>query len=168
MKYFIPFFLLLLSTNCSDGDLQIETLDFDSATLQFCETSPTTGSTLFFKLNGDEALVLTLQSGILKNEDSGGILTSDIPGQSQLIYRIFSDDVTKNYFCASIPPATPTVLEEITAQAGEIRISTIQSASDTTLYEHTIELSGISLVNSQGERITDLSINNFGTISTSQ
>jgi hypothetical protein len=58
-------------------------------------------------------------------------------------------------------------VEEILATNGEIRISTIQNPSDSTQYQHTIELSNITLVNEQGERITDTSINDFGTVTTS-
>ncbi len=160
----LALFGLLIS--CNDGDLQIETIDFDSASLQFCESEVTTASSIFFKLNTTEALILDLQNGVLKNEASGGQIISTVPGQSKITYRTFSDNVSKNYFCDEIPPPTPTVLEEIEAEGGEVFITTVQSESDTTQYEHTIEFSGISLVNSSGERITDLSINNFGMITT--
>ena len=154
--------------SCSDGDLQIETIDFDAASLDFCETTITTSSTVFFKLNTSEALILELQSGVLKNEASDGQIVSTVPGQSQIFYRTFSDNVAKSYFCDDIPPTTPTVLEEISAEGGEVFITTVRNETDTTMYDHTIEFSGISLINSKGERITDLSINDFGTISTQE
>ena len=158
--------LLFLLISCDDGDLQIEIIDFDSASIDFCESSTDINSTFFFKLNPTEALILDLQSGILQNEPSDGTIVSTVPGQSQLTYRTFSDNVTRNYFCDQVPPATPIVVEEILAEGGEVLITTIQVANDTTMYEHTIELNGISLVNSQGERITNLNIDNFGTITT--
>ena len=151
---------------CNDGDLQIEIIDFDSANIDFCETTTDINSTFFFKLNPTEALILDLQSGILQNEPSDGTITSTVPGQSQVTYRTFSDNVNENYFCDLLPPASPVVIEEILAEGGQVLITTIQSENDTTLFEHTIELSGISLVNSQGERITNLNIDNFGTITT--
>lgn len=155
-----------LFLNCSDGDLQIETIDFDDVTVQYCGSSPTTATSIFFKINNDESLILDLQDGLLKNEVSDGTLSSTVPGQSNVTYRIFSENVTKSYFCSDIPPGSPSVLEEIGAAAGEVLVTTVQSATDTTAYIHTIELSGISLVNDKGERITDLRINNFGTITT--
>ncbi len=161
--------LLLLSClilSCDDGDLQIEIIDFDSASIDFCETTTDTSSTFFFKLNPTEALILDLQSGILQNEVSDSTIVSTVPGQSQVTYRTFDGDVSKNYFCDQLPPADPTVLEEILAEGGEVFVTTVQSVNDTTIYEHTIELNGISLVNSQGERITNLNIDNFGTITT--
>ena len=166
MKRSFVLLLFCLFLSCNDGDLQIEIIDFDNATIEFCETSVDINSTFFFKLNTAEALILDLQSGILQNEPSDSTIVSNVPGQSQVTYRTFSDDVNSNYFCDQIPPVTPVVVEEILAEGGEVLITTIQSENDTTIYEHTIQLSGISLVNSQGERITNLNIDDFGTITT--
>ena len=88
------------------------------------------------------------------------------PGASQLTYRIFKGDIASGYFCDAIPPAEPTVLENLEAEAGKVRIVTVQNASDTTKFEHTITLEGTSFVNSKGERLTNLSVENFGTITT--
>jgi hypothetical protein len=164
-RSFLLLFLLFL-VSCDDGDLQIETIDFNSADIDFCETITDLSSTFFFKLNPNEALILELQSGILKNEDSDGPIISSVPSQSQLTYRTFSDDVSKNYFCDQVPPATPVVIEEILAEGGEVLVTTIQSETDTTIYEHTLELNEITLINSKGERITNLSIDQYGTIIT--
>jgi hypothetical protein len=153
--------LILLS--CSDGDLQIETIDFDSVTVQTCMTV-TTDTEVFFKINSEEALILTLQSGLLNNEASTETITSAVPSRSSIVYRIFNETVTSSYFCSDIPPTSPTVVEEIVAEGGEVLITTI--AVDDTTFEHTIQLQGISLVNDQGERITDLTINDFGTVTT--
>lgn len=161
-KLFIaPIFMLLMC--CSDGDLDIETIDFDSAAVEQCGTVSTT-TRIFFKRNGDEALILNLQSGLLKNEATTETISSTVPGQSTLTYRIFNENISSSYFCADIPPATPLVSEEIAAEDGQVLITTV--AVDETTFEHTIQLQGISLVNAQGERITDLSINDFGTITT--
>ena len=162
--FLLLFFCLLLS--CDDGDLQIEIIDFDDSTIDFCESETDINSTFFFKLNSTEALILDLQNGILQNEASEGTIVSNVPGQSQLTYRTFSGNINKNYFCDQLPPSDPVVLEEILAEGGEVFITTVQSVNDTTVFEHTIELNGISLVNSNGERITNLNIDDFGTITT--
>jgi hypothetical protein len=57
------------------------------------------------------------------------------------------------------------VTEEIEAEDGLVIIKSIANA-DTTAYTHTIALSGITLINGIGERITDLSINEFGEVTT--
>ena len=168
MRIRIALVLVLLVISCDDGNIQIESIDFDSASLEYCESETTISSSVFFKLNTSEAIILELQSGVLKNESSDGTIISTVPGQSQITYRTFSDNISKGYFCDEIPPITPTVVEEILAAGGEVFITTVQNAADTTQYDHTIEFSGISLVRDNGERITDLTINNFGTISTTE
>ena len=168
MKKVVLLFALLIFSACSDGDLAIDVIDFDSAALQFCESETTVNSTIFFKINGSEALILELQSGLLQNQVSTDTIRSTFPSQSNLIYRFFDDDVSKNYFCDDIPPPTPGVIEEILAEAGEVLITTIQSETDTTRYEHTLKLSGVTLVNEQGERITNTQIEDFGTITTQE
>jgi hypothetical protein len=161
-------FILCFLNSCGDGDLIIETIDFNDTSITFCESATTTNSTLFFKLKTTEALILTLKSGLLKNEVSNDTIKSAVPGESQIVYRSFTDDISKKYFCDAVPPISPTVTEEYQAEGGEVYITTVQSANDTTIYEHRIELSGISLVNSQGQRITDLRINDFGTVTTKE
>lgn len=168
MKKLIVPILLLLGFSCSDGELQIETLDFDSVSIQDCSDIDVTTSNVLFKISSDEALILELQSGVLNNGNSvtDTIETmTTIPSQSRLIYRVFSDNVTNSYFCDDFPPASPTVIEEIEAEDGSIIIKSI-AINDSTEFSHTIQLSGISLVNDSGERITDLSINEFGEITT--
>lgn len=166
MKERIAIFLLLATAACSSGDLQIETIDFEAASVQYCGTV-TTDTRVFFKLNDRDALILQLASGLLRNEPSDGAIQSTIPGASQLTYRIFNGDVDSGYFCDAIPPAEPGVLEDLLAEAGTVRIVTVQSATDTTKFEHTITLQGVSFVNSQGERLTNLSVEDFGTVTTS-
>ena len=166
MKQVILFAFLGLLLSCDDGDLQIETLNFDDSTIAFCGTA-STASQVFFKINGDEALILTLEAGILKNEVSDGSLESAIPGNSKVTYRIFSGTVSNSYFCSNIPPTTPTVVDEIEAIDGKVLVNTIL-LEDGITYQHTIQLSEISLVNENGSRITDLSINDFGVVTTTE
>jgi hypothetical protein len=166
VKKAILFLMISGLAACSDGELQIETIDFDEETLQFCGTA-TTSTELLFKISETEVLILQLQSGLLENETSTDTIISSIPGESQLIYRALNDNASTAYFCDPIPPATPTVIEEIPAEAGNVRIFTTQSANDTTSYEHDIRLAGVSFVNEAGERITNLFVSNFGTLVTS-
>jgi hypothetical protein len=151
---------------CSDGELQIDTIDFDEVALDFCGTA-STQTELLFKVKGSEALILDLQSGLLRNEVSADTLESTIPGQSQLIYRILSEDVNDAYFCDAIPPVVPSVVEEIPAETGTVYIFTSQNANDTTLFEHRIWFKDVSFVNQAGERLTNLTVDEFGTLQTS-
>ncbi|MGB5665525.1 MAG: hypothetical protein WBM53_01665 [Maribacter sp.] len=168
MKNGLFFCFLALIISCNDGDLTIETIDFDSiTTIQTCESTVTTSSTVYFKINDTEALILELQSGVLKNEASAATISSVIPSQSKITYRAFSDNVSSNYFCDAIPTTTPSVVEEIEATDGEVLVTTTMvTDGTTTTYEHTIQLSGITFITSTNQRITDLQINDFGTIIT--
>jgi hypothetical protein len=166
MKKYLLIGCSILFFGCNDGDLQIETVDFDSIdTIESCnDISPTTENVLF-KINDDEALILNLPSELLKNEVSTTEIESLVPGSSQITYRIFSETVSSSYFCDSPPPLTPTVLEEIEAEAGSIFVTT--TTEDNITYSHTIQLSGITFLNENGSRITDLQISEFGTVTTS-
>jgi hypothetical protein len=167
MKKFFLFGVLIFLLACDDGDLQIETLDFDSTTIQTCEGVSVDTGNLLFKLNATEALILELPFGAIRNEASEGSTEYAVSatGTVKVTYRTFSDNVSTTYFCADIPVTTPTVLDEIIAEGGSVFITSTLSADELS-YNHVIELSAISLVTSKDVRITDLSINNFGTVTT--
>ena len=169
MRKFILLVLCLgILFSCSDGDLEIETIDFDSVTLQFCSSPNPTSTNLLFKINDSEALILELQSNVLNNGVAGETITteSNVPSQSQVTYRIFSDTVDNGYLCDDIPPAEPIVIDEVEAEDGQIIIETVVDPDDNTKFVHTISLSGISFVTKSGERITNLAINEFGEVTT--
>ncbi|MRH99060.1 hypothetical protein GH721_00820 [Kriegella sp. EG-1] len=157
--------LILLFFSCDDGDLTIETIDFDSVDMQNCDTADI-NTTVFFKINGDETLILELQSGLLLNEVSTTEIESEIGSGSQLTYRVFSDDVTSTYFCSEIPTTEPTVLSEITAEKGTLFINTTAVEEDSLSFLHTITLSEVTFETDDDSRLTDLTINNFGEVTT--
>jgi hypothetical protein len=163
-KIFLIFFLIGLS-NCSKGELQISTIDFDTASLQYCD-AVNIESQLFFKINGQESLILQLAPGLLQNENSEGIIESPIPSASKLTYRIFNNTVSVSYFCDLLTPASPVVIEDLNAEVGRVRIETIQNTDDPQKFDHTITLQGVSFVNSKGERLTNLTVENYGTVTT--
>jgi hypothetical protein len=165
MKKATIILLLALGLSCSKGELQITSIDFESAALQYCAT-PTIETQLLFKLNDREALVLQLAPGLLRNENSDGIIESVIPASSKLSYRIFNDKVTSNYFCDLLPPAKPVVVKDLQAEVGRVRIETIQNQEDPNQFDHIISLQGISFVNAKGERLTNLSVEDFGVLTT--
>ena len=70
------------------------------------------------------------------------------------------------YFCSDIPPAQPTVIDEVEAEDGSVIIETIVDPDDASSFLHTISLSGISFVTDSGERITNIAISEFGEVTT--
>ena len=167
MKKLAIYILIATGISCSKGDLQITSIDFESAALQYC-ASPTVETQLLFKINEREALILQLGPGLLRNEESNGLIESNIPASSKLSYRIFNDKVTSNYFCDLLPPAKPLVVEDLQAEVGRVRIETIQNEENPNQFDHTITLQGISFVNAKGERLTNLSVEEFGVLTTIQ
>ena len=166
MKKWLSIPLLFTLLACNDGDLEISAIDFDDTLVQYCDTQVSTLTTLFFKLNSEEALILELQSGLLKNEESTEDISSSIPGQSQVTYRTFDGSVSSDYFCSNIPPVSPKVIEDILAENGQVLISTLRNETDTTLFDHTISFQNLSLIRENGERITDLTTLEYGIITT--
>lgn len=169
MKKIVLLSICAITMACNDGDLQIETLDFDSVDAQTCETLVLGGTDpiVFFKINSDESLILELPSTALKNEEVSNVESEVTDGGSTAVtYRIFDDIITKDYFCSQVPLGSPLLTEEIRAQAGKVIITT--TTTDSITYTHEIRLSGISLVTSSNTRITDLSIDRFAVISTTK
>ncbi|GLU44194.1 hypothetical protein Musp01_18180 [Muricauda sp. NBRC 101325] len=162
--------MLSLATvfSCSDGDLSIETIDFDSVAIDYCTAPSPTTANLLFKINENQTLILELQSAVLNNGVVGETVVTEsaVPGRSQVTYRIFNDDVSDDYFCDNIPPAEPVVTDEVIAEDGTVIITTIVNPDDETQFLHTIELSGISFITGSDERITNLTISEFGEVTT--
>ncbi len=164
---------LAILCSCDDGNLQIEGVDFDDVNIDSCgNVDDATDTTFFFKTNGDEALLLTLNSGLLENITSlDGSITSNISatGSPQLLYRLFTGDVSSSYFCDEIPPLEPTVLAENFATGGEITILTNVGSvtASEKVYSHNITIRDLSLTNDNGERLTDTSILEYGDFNTS-
>ena len=166
MKKVFSLVFLSIFLSCDDGNLLIETVDFDSIEIiGSCEEVSATTANVLFKINVDEALILALPAGMLKNEIITEDIESAIPSASQLTYRIFTGDVSTNYFCDDLPPVSPTVSEEITAEDGSVLITT--TTEDSITFEHSIRLINISFVTEDGSRITDLQVSEFGTVTTS-
>jgi len=167
MKNILCLSLLVFLIACDDGDLQIETIDFDSASIQNCDQISVETANVLFKLNSSEALILELPNGAIKNETSEGQVeyAVTVSGPAKATYRTFSDNVSTDYFCSDIPLTEPTVVEEIIAQGGKVLITTTVNDIGTT-YAHEIQLSTISFVTANDSRITNLAIDNFGTVTT--
>jgi len=169
MKKFLILFIFPLLFGCDDGDLQIETLDFNSvATIQTCATVAVASQNILFKLNDEQALILDLPANTLKNEVGTIQIEFTDATATNLIYRFFSDTATNAYFCDDIPPVSPTVVDEIIASQGTLQITTVASGTEEApTFDHTIEIVTVTLNTNEGQRITDLTINEFGTITTS-
>jgi len=156
-------FSILVVLSCSDGEITISSIDFNEVVIQSCNT--TAAATFFFKIKDNETIVLQIPAGLLKSSVSENTIESSIPSQSALTYRTFQDKISSGYFCDALPTLSPTLIKNAIATSGSILVNTVLS-EDGSSFEHKIQLSGITFIDDQGRRITDLNINDFGTFIT--
>lgn len=156
MKRFFGLLLLVLSLNsCDDGDLILETIDFDDAITQSCSTN-----NVLYRLNEKEALLLEIDKTIFQNEPTSvnEPIEITIGDDNRVIYRFYNGLVASDNFCETIPPATPSVVDEWTVTGGTIQIYTtaVKTTNTTTKstkitgYNHTIIFKNITFLKKNG------------------
>jgi hypothetical protein len=153
MKRFLGIlFLSLILNSCDDGDLFLEDINFDNATVAKCETNG-----IIYKLNEKEALLLELPRLVLPNETKTQSII--IGGENRVVYRFYDGKVSQENICETIPPATPIVTDQWNATAGIIEIAStpIKKIDETnnstriTGYNHFIVLRNITFKKSDGK-----------------
>lgn len=146
---------------CNDGGLEVENIDFNGINISYCGTL-NLEEELLFKINDREALILELPNAFFTLEEKNREYT--IPSAAQLIYRVFDDKVTSTYFCSLIPEINPKVVNSYDAVGGKLLVTSTLN-SETDQYDYTIELQEVSFALNEDQRITNLSIEEFGALS---
>ncbi len=127
MRKLIFLLALFFMTGCNDGEVFVTEFDFDDAGIQLCDNSPDDDELyVFYKINTEtnETLLLTFESSTDIFGEVGEIDDIDLERDNNVFeYRRFNGVVDEDYFCSSVPPATPTAVEVITADSGFIRIT---------------------------------------------
>ena len=161
MKRFLCLILMLsLLTNCDDGDLTVDTIEFEDVNASSCEN-------LIYKINDTEALIIEIPNieNVIVNDptplDEPMIL--EINGTStRVIYRSYSGNVSAASFCGNIPPPEPVVEEEWTASSGTIEITTtavktpnddLEGGEVITGYRHQIIFRNIEFDKPEGSQL---------------
>ena len=130
---------------CDDGDITLESFNFDTVNIQEC-----TDNNLIFKINDDEMLLLNIPASSFVNIETpdGSPRTVTVNSTNQIIYRIYSGNVTDDSVCNLIPPASPIVQEEWIATGGTIEIITdpIYDTDGITIlrYTHNIKFVNVN------------------------
>lgn len=159
MKRFFGLLLLVLSLNgCDDGDLILETIDFDDATTLSCSTN-----NVLYRLNEKEALLLEIPKSIFQNEPTpvNEPIEISIGGDNRVIYRFYNGVVATDNICETIPPATPSVVDQWTATGGTIQIyttsvkttNTTTNSTKITGYNHNIVFKNITFSKTNGTQV---------------
>ncbi|MBC9795296.1 hypothetical protein [Sinomicrobium weinanense] len=161
--FFGTFLAALTLSGCNDGDMDIDRVDFSEGSIENCSDS-FKNSGLLFKIVDSEVLILELEKGFLGNRKTQDSIDSKIPDKSKLSYRYFDGTVSKDYFCNTVTPATPSVLQEIVATGGTIRALTTPK-TDGSGFNHGIVIHDAVLVNNAGEKVIErrFSLGTFGT-----
>ena len=161
-KYTCLLLFALLLNGCDDGDLTVETFDFDDVTATSCPNSET--NVLIYKLKGQESLLLQIPKINLKNEITGTGAPQEFNidnGSFKLAYRAYDGPVTTANICDAIRPVSPNVTNEWFATGGTIIITTnanyTTNATDNstriTGYTHNIRLNNVTYSKPSGIQI---------------
>jgi hypothetical protein len=158
MKRFLGIlFLVVMISGCDDGDLFLEDINFDNATVATCANND-----IIYKLNEKEALLLELPGFIFPSETKTQEVT--IGGSNRVVYRFFNGTVKDDNICETIPPATPIVVDQwIATPGGKIVItstaikSTDPASNSTKItgYNHYIVLKNITFQKTNGTQVYD-------------
>jgi hypothetical protein len=157
MKRFLGLLLCaLLFNSCDDGNIKLETFNFDTAAaINDCDVN----NGLFFKVKNNEALILqtpisTFANVVTPTNTPRTILVSST---NKVIYRFFDSIISSSYFCASFPPASPTVSDEwnaatgVSGTSGIIEVTTTQILNPSTQvltgYNHYVVFKNITFSN---------------------
>lgn len=146
-------FVLLLS-GCDDGDIVLQSFNFDAATIQKC-----TDKDLLFKINDEELLLIDIAPENFPNEITpvGSPRIVTISSSNRVLYRKYNGTVGSTTICSDVPPAAPAVTGEWTAATGgTIQITStaitttdpVTGVETTTGYNHQIKFLNIQFVGS--------------------
>ena len=134
---------------CDDGDITLESFNFDTVAVQNCPTN-----NLVYKIKSNELLLLNIPASSFINEETpdGSPRVVTVSSSNKIIYRIYSDNLSSSGICSILPPATPVVEKEWNASGGRIEIITdkLFATDGTTVtgYTHNIKLVNVNFSNS--------------------
>jgi hypothetical protein len=103
-KLFVLVASIFLLQACDDGDIALESFNFDNVLVQNCASN-----NLVFKIKNNELLLLNIPSSSFANEETPDGIPRVIPVNStnKIIYRIYSDNISLSGICSILPPANP-------------------------------------------------------------
>ena len=161
-RYISILFLTLFLNGCDDGNLNVDTIDFDDAAVQSCTNG------IIYKLNDNESMLLQMPEGSIIDEptaDPSKPLQYNINNSTyKVIYRAYNGAVSTSNICDAIPPATPNVIEQWTATTGIIEIITTQNTTTNTTdnstritgYTHNIKFKNIIFSKPEGPQLYEI------------
>jgi hypothetical protein len=155
-RVFSLLFFVLFLNGCDDGDLTLETINFEAVATKSCSTN-----NIIYKLKENEALLLQIPLTEFVNEPTSPgvpkVLTID-NSSIRVIYNFYNGSVADDNICNTIPPATPVVIGQWKGIDGRIEITTtaitkegsIAGSTVITGYNHLIVFKNITFDKGNG------------------
>lgn len=121
-------------SSCDDGEIVVKDFDFDNVALKTCNSA---AIHVFYKSNdiSFESLSLRLEPGFdLYGEAKTHQFT--LNGSSNFVnYRRFDSPLGSNYFCTSVPPSSPAIIDEYKAVSGIAVLTVTFRTEDNKLHK---------------------------------
>ena len=146
-KILLIVFSFFLFSSCDDGELTLESFNFENQTIQKC-----TDNYLLFKTKNDELLLLNLPESeynrLFASSTTNGIpREGTIGGTNEILYRKYSGSVTSATVCSLVPVSSPTVTKEWVATGGTILVETNEVFDTNNIvvkYSHNITFQNVN------------------------
>ncbi len=131
--------LLVLFTSCNDGDIIVNNFEFEDASIKSCDKVGR--PKVFFKINIEDVFEsISLVTNNASVSDSASILTTKtenvirfaLDNNNKINYRIYDGTITREYFCNTLPPSSPKVLQEFVSVGGTVVITTEPATANDT------------------------------------
>ena len=159
-RVFSLLIFVLLLNGCDDGNLTLETIDFEDAPTKSCGDN----NDIIYKLKENEALLLEIPKTEFVNEptDPASPKVIDIDNSTyRVVYRFYDGAVADDNICNTIPPAKPYAVDQWTATSGKIEIATstntiagtVAGSTVITGYNHRITFRNITFAKTNGTQV---------------
>ncbi|MEK8180104.1 hypothetical protein WMW71_07100 [Flavobacterium buctense] len=123
--------IILLISACDDGELTVDTIDFEDVPVQKCPQKE-----ILYKISDSKMLILAIPLDNFEEDETpeNNPTEVNISGDIQVIYRQYSAAPTSANICDLVTSATPNLTEEWIATSGTIQITStaIKSVNTTT------------------------------------
>ena len=162
-KFLILALITIFATSCDDGIVKVENLDFADATTQSC-------GNLVYKLNDNEALLISLPEATYdiaftnKPTAIGVPILIPINSNNRVLYRFYDGKVTSETLCNVIPPLNPKAQEEWIGISGTMQVTTtpiiepntdLPGGQKISGYKHQITFKNITFQKEGGNQLYD-------------
>jgi hypothetical protein len=158
MKRFIGILCCSIAFSaCDDGDLVVDTINFDEITTSTCGDT----NNLLFKLKESESLILNVPAENFKEDATAENTPIELninTTTNQVVYNFYDGTVASANICDLVRPKSPNIVTQWNASSGIIQITTeaVKSSDDTdnstkiTGYKHNIIFKNITFAKGDG------------------